>query len=323
MQEKVGLATVDLEKVPVIKQNPVCNKVNSLEIETLEDFQGHPFKSYEGQRFTDMVESIRANGMLSPIIVRPKDGGKYEILAGHNRVRAAKFLGLETVPAIVRRGLSEEEALLIVTETNLIQRSFADLKHSERAVALATHYHAMKKRQGYRSDLLREIDDLTCAPLGLKMKTRDKLGAHYGLKKTSIARYLRINALIPELKARLDDAAIALRVGEALSFLSVKEQQAVEGFLADGAKISIKQADALKGEIDRLKKEAEKAKGSDRKELDADFIKRVLEPEHSPAEMKPINLRGSFLSKYFKENQSPEEIEAIIASALQKYANQE
>jgi len=134
-----------------------------INIEKLIPFANHPFKLYEGQRFTDMVESIRTNGILSPIIVRSTDGGKYEILSGHNRVNAAREAGLTEVTAIVKVGLTDEEALFIVTETNLVQRSFADMKHSERAAALSVLYDAMKK-QGYRSDLIEEIEN-TCAQI--------------------------------------------------------------------------------------------------------------------------------------------------------------
>ena len=284
---------------------------SSIVIEKLDDlvpFENHPFKMYEGQIFADMVESVRANGVIVPIVIRPyaKEEGKYEILSGHNRVAAAKEAGLDEVTAILQCGLTDEEALLIVTETNLIQRSFADLKHSERAIALATHYEAMKMRQGYRSDLLQEIEELTCAPVGRGMRTRDKLGAQYGLKKTTVARYLRVNKLIVLLKDRLDNDEIGMRAAEALSYLKGKEQEIVDSFLAKGKKLSIKQADTLK---------EESAKG----ELNKTSIKRILEPGYFPTKIKPLKLGGEFLSKHFKENQNPEEIESVIAQALEQY----
>ena len=145
-------------------------------LNSLVPFANHPFEQYEGQRFTDMVESIRANGVHVPIIIRPTTDDKYEILSGHNRVAAAQEAAFESIPAVIREGLTEEEAMLIVTETNLIQRSFADLKHSERAIALATHYAAMKKKSGYRSDLLEEIETLTSAQWGVGLKREINLG---------------------------------------------------------------------------------------------------------------------------------------------------
>jgi ParB family chromosome partitioning protein len=289
------------------------NKAPIVSVVSLDDlvpFKNHPFEVYgkEDQRFTDMVESIRTNGLYEPIIVRPhpEKEGEYEILSGHNRVNAAKGAGLEKIHAIIRKGLSNEAALLIVTETNLIQRSFADLKHSERALALATQYETMKMKPGYRSDLLREIAELTGSPLGTRMKTSDKLGAQYGLKKTTVSRYLRVNKLIAPLKKRLDDDEIGMRVAEALSYLRNEEQEIVENLLADGKKVSIEQADFLKSE-------------SEKGELDKGFIEKVLRPRPVSTEVKSLKLSGKFLSGYFKANQSKKEIEDAIAKALEQY----
>ena len=282
---------------------------DEIKIERLEPFRDHLFQLYEGRRLADMVESVRANGIHTPIIVRPisddKDD-KLEILSGHNRVVAAKKAGLKTVPAVVRIGLSDEEALLIVTETNLIQRSFADLKHSERAFALSVHYDAMKKNPGYRSDLVEEIEKLTCAPSGHRTRTVEKLGDKYDLGKETVSRYLRINKLTPALKERLDNDNIGMRVAEALSFLRDNEQDVVENLLADGKKINTQQADHLKEE-------------SDHGELNERFIKRVFEPGYFSSKVKPVKLSGKFLSQHFKPGQSKEEIESVIAEALEQY----
>lgn len=132
-----------------------------------------------------------------------KKGLKYEILSGHNRANAAKEAGLEVIPTVIKEGgLTKEEAILIVTETNLMQRSFTDLAHSERATVIATRHDAMKS-QGVRNDLLAEIEKLskapnlakdeTCGPLDHKLKTRDKLGGEFGLSPRSISRYIRLN----------------------------------------------------------------------------------------------------------------------------------
>jgi ParB family chromosome partitioning protein len=133
-------------------------EIIELELSKLVHFKDHPFKLYKGQRFDDMVDSIKANGIYIPIIVRLINDktGNYEILSGHNRVEASKAVGLDKIPAIIKENLSDEEAKLIVTETNLIQRSFSDLSHSERAAALSTHHEATKK-QGKRTDLINEI----------------------------------------------------------------------------------------------------------------------------------------------------------------------
>ena len=134
----------------------------SLKLEDLIPFRNHPFKLYEGDRFNDMVESIKQYGVIVPIVVRKVDN-KYEILSGHNRVNAAKEAGLTEVPTVIKEGLTEEEATLIVTETNIMQRSFSELAHSERATVISTRHSAMKN-QGVRTDLLNEIEKLSKAP---------------------------------------------------------------------------------------------------------------------------------------------------------------
>ncbi|WP_371375509.1 ParB/RepB/Spo0J family partition protein [Sporomusa aerivorans] len=300
-----------LSMEPITKAQPTLKYTATIILDNLDKlvpFNSHPFKLYEGQRFLDMVESVRAHGVIVPIVVRSyiKEEGKYEILSGHNRVAAAREAGLKEVPVIIRNDLTDEEALLIVTETNLIQRSFADLKHSERAVALATHYEAMKKKSGYRSDLLAEIEELTCAPVGHGMRTRDKLGAQYSLGKTTVARYLRVNKLIPALKERLDNDEIGMRAAEALSYLRVKEQNIVENMLAKGTKINIKQADTLKAE-------------SEKGELNLVNISEILSSGYFPVKGKPVKLSGQFLAQYFNQDQSVEEVEKVIAVALEQY----
>ena len=279
----------------------------NISVDQLVPFANHPFKPYEGQRFEDMVESVKANGVLVPVVVRPIADGKFEILSGHNRVAAAKEAGLDAIPAVVREGLTDDEAMLIVTETNLIQRSFADLRHSERALAIATHYNAIKKKSGYRSDLLGEIEELTNSPLA-KRSTMGKLGEQYGLSKDTIARYLRVNGLVAGLKERLDNGEIALRVAVTLSYLRKKEQDIVEGILASDKRISIKLAYFLREE-------------SEKGELNKAAIKRFFEPSFFSTKVRPVKFSGQFLSEFFNEEQSAEEIESVVAEALRAYLN--
>lgn len=306
--------SIENEKLLIIEQRTEeqpnfrsISKIDIYDLDKLIPFKNHPFTLYEGQRFTDMVESVRSNGVIVPIVIRPAtEEGKYEILSGHNRVEAARVAGVDSVPAIVRTGLTEEEAMLFVTETNLMQRSFADLKHSERAIVLATHYEAMKKKSGYRSDLVAEIEELSSAPVGHGTRTRDKVGEEYNLGKTTVARYLRISKLIPELQERLNIDDIGMRVAEAVSFLKRREQEVVEKMLSKGKKISIKQANMLK----------EKSKNG---ELTKDSINEILSSTNPDLGFKPIKLSEQFLSKYFKPEQSADEIEKIINKALEKY----
>lgn len=137
------------------------NGLQSLPVDKIKPFHDHPFHLYEGERLDDMVESIREHGVLNPVIVRKK-GCDYEMLSGHNRQNAARIAGLTEIPAIVKEGLTDEEAYVYVIETNVIQRSFTDLAPSEKAAVLSARYEKVIS-QGKRNDILREIEEIgTC-----------------------------------------------------------------------------------------------------------------------------------------------------------------
>lgn len=117
--------------------------ITSISIDKLVPYHDHRFTLYEGERLEDMIRSIEKNGVLTPIIVRTMDGGKYEILSGHNRVYAAGQAGVTNIPAVVKTNLSDEEAEVIIIDTNLLQRSFKELKISEQAFAVGLRYNKL------------------------------------------------------------------------------------------------------------------------------------------------------------------------------------
>ena len=131
-----------LAEDPVEEKEETVNGIVSLPIEEIHSFHDHPFRLYEGDRMEDMVQSIRDHGVLNLVIVRKAARG-YEMLAGHNRTNAAKLAGLTEVPAIVKTDLSDEDAYVYVIETNLLQRSFAELLPSEKAAVLVARYEKM------------------------------------------------------------------------------------------------------------------------------------------------------------------------------------
>ena len=205
----------------------------NIKVAQLHHYHNHPFKIYPQERLESMCESIRANGILSPLIVQPVNGSEneFEILAGHNRFESAKKAGLAEVPCIVKRGLSADEAYLIVTETNLIQRGVPELSHSERAKALSAHYNAIK-RQGKRTDLMKELDiilsgseeEVTSAP---GQKSLCTTGTRFDVSKASVARYVRLGYLIEKFHEILDSEKLSIRAAIELSFLSEQLQSVV------------------------------------------------------------------------------------------------
>ena len=299
---------------------PKKDSILNINIEKLVPFKNHPFKLYEGERLTDMIESVKANGIIMSIIVRPLDNETYEILSGHNRVEAAKAAGLETVPAVVREDLSDDEALLIVTETNLIQRSFSDLTHSERAIALKTHMEAISK-QGKRNDLIDEINELlnadktgensTLGQFDHKLKSRDKTADKYGLAPRSVSRYIRLCELNQPLLDKVDGEIIAFISAVLISHLLLDEQTELNRILDENKyKVDIKKAELLRD-------------FSESKKLTADKIEQILSGELNkkpkPKSLPPLKIKPKIYTKYFDENMKQSEMESIVDKALEEY----
>lgn len=293
--------------------------ITEIEIEKLVSFSNHPFKLYEGERLNDMIESIKEFGVIVPIVVRPI-GTSYQILSGHNRVNAAKLVGILKVPAVIKEGLTEDEATLIVTETNTMQRSFSDLLHSERAAVICTRHKAMAN-QGIRNDLLNEIErlsksneikeDETFSPLGKKLRTHEEIGETYKLSKNSIARYLRIFKLIDEIKEFLDKGEISIRAGVDLSYLSEEQQNMIVEITAENNyKIDMKKAEVIRDYSEKGKLNEKTAYSI----LSGELNKRTI--SNKPASIK---LKQKLINKYFKPEAKQPEIEDIIDKALKLY----
>lgn len=297
-------------------------EIVNIELENLIPYSNHPFKLYDGERLNNMVDSIKELGVITPIIVQPGQDELYEILAGHNRHNAARIAGLKKIPAIIKEGLTEEEAMLIVTETNLIQRSFEDLSYSERVAAISERYKAMK-RQGKRTDLINEIKRLanvenienepTSYQLETRTRTDTKLGQEYNLSRNMIARYVRLSQLNKSLLSRLDNGEIAFMTAVTLSFIRDDEQQMIEDILAkNGSKIDMKRAELLRkySEEGNLTGEAVKVI------LSGEILNGVKDKNNNAIKLKP-----KFLKKYFEADVSKTEVEATIAKALDLYFN--
>lgn len=297
-------------------------EIVNIELENLIPYSNHPFKLYDGERLNNMVDSIKELGVITPIIVQPGQDELYEILAGHNRHNAARIAGLKKIPAIIKEGLTEEEAMLIVTETNLIQRSFEDLSYSERVAAISERYKAMK-RQGKRTDLINEIKRLanvenienepTSYQLETRTRTDTKLGQEYNLSRNMIARYVRLSQLNKSLLSRLDNGEIAFMTAVTLSFIRDDEQQMIEDILAkNGSKIDMKRAELLRKYSEEGKLTGEAVKVI----LSGEILNGVKDKNNNAIKLKP-----KFLKKYFEADVSKTEVEATIAKALDLYFN--
>ena len=295
--------------------------VNQIAIDKLTPFSGHPFHLYEGERLDDMVASVKANGILVPIIVRSIDT-LLEILAGHNRVNAAKLAGLAEVPAIIFENVSDEDAMVYVIETNLIQRSFSDMTHTEKAAVIALH-HSKMFSQGKRNDILEQLKMLenphehrengTSPQVGARLRTDEKIGETYSLSKNTIARYLRLQHLSLALKAQVDNGNIAFIPAVTLSFLKENEQELVSDCMKrNELTVDMKKADILR-------------QFSEKDKLNGESVYRILSGETAikPNRTPTVKVNKAVYSKYFQPNQSAKEVQEVVEKALEMYFGQQ
>ena len=191
-------------------------RIYDIPISEIDDFPDHPFKVKIDEDMDQLVQSIKERGIITPVTLRPKEDGRYEIVSGHRRKKACELAGFETVKAEVRE-MTRDEAIILMVESNL-QRS--TILPSEKAFSYKMRLEAMK-RQGERSDL-------TSVPLAQKSATsREILGKEVGESQDQVRRYIRLTELIPELLDMVDESRIALRPAVELSYLKKEEQSAL------------------------------------------------------------------------------------------------
>lgn len=295
-----------------IEERAVPKGLQLLSVKSIKPFHDHPFHLYEGERLEDMITSIKEHGVLNPVIVQKVEDG-YEMLSGHNRLNAAKLAGLKEVPAIVKTGLSEEEAYVYVIETNLMQRSFSDLLISEKAAVLKARYERVSN-QGKRNDILREIaslegkplDDATCGHGDHKLKTRDSIGKEYELSGSSVGRLLKLNDLIKPFKDMVDRGALYTKVALQMTFLPEEEQNMVY--------------EAIKGKSTKITLEAVMKLRSHSGALTDGMVKRYLSAE--PVKKKCYKVPGRIVEKYF-EGMDPNMVDSIVEQALEAWFRKE
>ncbi len=192
------------------------NKTN-LDIACLHPFEGHPYKVQDDGEMEQLTESIRANGILSPIMVRPLEDkeNEYEIISGHRRVMACRKAGIRSIPALVV-SLDRDAAAILLVDSNLHREHILP---SEKAFAYKLKLEAMK-HQGWRSDL-------TSSQVGTKLRTDEMIAAEAPDSRNQIQRYIRLTNLVPELLQYVDDGKIALTPAVELSFLPEQAQREI------------------------------------------------------------------------------------------------
>ena len=264
-------------------ENTSGEQIIHAKLADLHTFKGHPFRVLDDEKMEETTESIGKYGVLVPGIVRPREGGGYEIIAGHRRKRGSEKAGLDTMPVIVRN-YTDDEATIIMVDSN-IQRE--DILPSEKAKAYAMKYEAMK-HQGSKGG-----------------STLDEVGEAAGESGKTVQRYVWLARLSDELLGMVDAKKIGIAQGVDISFLSEEQQQYVTVILQEtGASVSNAQAAKLK----------EYGKSG---ELTLAMVRLIL-MEEKPKERK-VTIKGDKINRYFPEDYSNDDIEGIIIELLEEW----
>lgn len=266
-------------------------KIVNLPLSELHPFPEHPFSVNDDDLMAQNVKSIQSYGVLVPAIVRPREDGGYEIIAGHRRKRACELAGQETMPCIVR-DMDRDTAIIIMVDSN-IQRE--NTPPSERAKAYKMKLDALK-RQGARTDL-------TSPNNSAKLRSDDEVGEKMGISGDTVRNYISLTQLVPELMQMVDDRKIALTPAYQIASLPQEEQKLlVDTMASEQTTPSVSQAQ-------RMKKLSQEGKLTDDSMLD-------IMMEQKKPEKRDVTLSGDKLAKYFPRSYTPQRIEETILKLL-------
>ena len=265
-----------------------------LKTKDLYPFPDNPFHVAEDETLSELAESIKEFGIVTPIITRPKeDGNGYEVIAGQRRVRASELAGINTVPAFVLP-LDRDRAIITLVDSNL-QRE--NILPSERAFAYKMKSEAMK-RQGFRTDL-------TSSQVVTKLRTDDKVAQGFGVGRMTVQRFIRLTELIPPILRMVDEGKIALTPAVELSFLKKDEQENLFPTMeSEEATPSLSQAQRMKSL-------------SQSGRLDMDTIFAIM-TEEKGNQKETLKINTSKLKKYFPKNTTPKQMEETIIKLLER-----
>lgn len=270
--------------------------IQQIALDNLHPFSNHPFKVLDDDKMTELSESVRTHGVLVPGIVRIKDTGGYEIIAGHRRKRACEIAGLKTMPVIIK-DLTDDESTVIMVDSN-IQRE--ELLISEKAFAYKLKYDALK-RQGKRSDL-------TSCQVGKKLAA-DEVSQNTRDSTRQILRYIHLTELIPEMLCLADNKKIPFNTAVELSYLKSEEQKLLLQYMNNHAMVpSMKQAQELK--------QMSKEQTLTYLEIDQICMKEKTEKFQ-------VQIPAKKFKEYFPETYTKNQMEEIIFMLLASWVERE
>ena len=292
--EKIKMLSVD-ELLGVPSGEPVTD----IEVEKIYAFEGHPFKVVDDEKMQELIESIRYNGVLTPVIVRPVDEGGYEMISGHRRLYAANKIGLPTIPANIKE-MTDDDAVIAMVDSN-IQRE--EILPSEKAFAYRMKLNAIK----HQGKVTR-----TSSQLGRKLEAAEIVAESVGESKNQIHRFVRLTEVIPELLELIDRGNIAIMTGVDISYLEEKMQKWLYEYIKDNGVIKSYQVSALREEL------------AMHESLSRNEVIQILndyQPGRKPA--MRINFTSNQLRKYFPAYYSSQEAKAVIEKLLEQWKKEQ
>lgn len=284
--QKIKLTSID-ELLCV----PETEGTVDIDVRAIYPFENHPFKVLDDEKMDELVESIKANGVLTPVLVRPDDEGTYEMISGHRRLHAAKRAGLFRIPAIVKE-MTNDEATIAMVDAN-VQRE--EVLASERAFSLKMKMDAIK-HQGKAT-----------SSTEWTKRSGDVVGEAEGLAKSQVHKYIRLTELIPKLLDMVDEKRLALSVAVEISYMDKKVQQWIYEFIRENGMIKQEQLMELRKYRD------------DNNMTQEQLINILIASASTTPVSKKITLNERKLHKFFPAYYSKTEMERVIFGLLEQW----
>ena len=297
--KKIELASVDdLFTTEESRQDAAREKIMEIPLSELFPFEGHPFSVRDDDAMKETVESVKEVGVVVPAIARPREGGGYELIAGHRRKRACELAGLETMPVIVR-DMDRDAAIIVMVDSNLQRENILPI---EKAQALKMKVEAIKRRAGRPA----KGAENNSPNISANFRSDDEIGAEMGVSGDTVRNMISLTQLVPELQEMVNDQRIKLTPAYQLAALKPEEQALlVETIESEQATPSLSQAQ-------RMKKMSQEGK------LTEDTMLSVMSEQKKP-EVDRIVFTGDTLRKYFPKSYTPKKMEETIIGLLESW----
>ena len=295
--QKIDLGLTGYDELFANDEERKVNKlprIFDIPISEIDDFPDHPFKVKIDEDMDQLVQSIKERGIITPVTLRPKEDGRYEIVSGLRRKKACELAGFDTVKAEVRE-MTRDEAIILMVESNL-QRSV--ILPSEKAFSYKMRLEAMK-RQGQRTDL-------TLSPVETKLRSSELIAQNSGDSRAQVDRYIRLTELIPELLDLVDEGRIAFRPAVELSYLQKEEQSALL------EQIAYADATPALAQAIKLKQFSQDGK------LTNEVIESIMS-EEKPNQREKINIKYAEARRFIPASVPYEKTGEYILKALEYY----